>query len=63
MKVFLPVSFLFFATGSLYYLYTYFNTHRFTNMSALLFTASIIIFMLGLVSEQIAQLRMDRTEE
>ena len=62
LRVFLPVSILFFLNGSLYYLYTFFSAHRFTNMSALLFTTSLIIFMLGLISEQIAQLRMDRTE-
>jgi hypothetical protein len=31
-------------------------------MSALLFTTSIIIFMMGLVSEQICQMRFDRSE-
>ncbi|MFA5363344.1 MAG: glycosyltransferase family 2 protein, partial [Candidatus Omnitrophota bacterium] len=61
--VFVPVSLLFFLSGLGYYLHTFIQDHRFTNMSALLLTASIIIFMLGLVSEQIAQLRMDRTEE
>lgn len=63
LRVFLPISLLFFLSGFIYYLYTFLTFHRFTNMSALLFTASIIIFMLGLISEQIAQLRMDRTEE
>lgn len=62
LRVFLPISILFFVTGFLYYLYTFFAFHRFTNMSALLFTTSLIIFMLGLISEQISQLRMDRTE-
>lgn len=62
LRVFLPISALFFLAGFLYYLYTFFAYHRFTNMSALLFTASIIIFMLGLISEQISQLRMDKTE-
>ena len=62
LRVFVPVSAFFFSVGLLYYLYTYSAFRRFTNMSALLFSASIIIFMLGLVSEQIAQLRMDRTE-
>jgi uncharacterized membrane protein YbhN (UPF0104 family) len=57
------VSFFFFFSGMGYYLFTFVRYHRFTNMSALLLTASILIFMLGLVSEQIAQLRMDRTEE
>ena len=31
-------------------------------MSALLFTTSILIFMLGLISEQISQLRFDKSE-
>ncbi|MDD2702678.1 MAG: glycosyltransferase family 2 protein [Candidatus Omnitrophica bacterium] len=62
LRVFVPVSLLFFLSGLGYYLHTFIHGHRFTNMSALLLTASIIIFMLGLVSEQIAQLRMDRTE-
>lgn len=62
LRFFLPVSIFFFMSGLIHYLYTYFAFHRFTNMSALLFTTSVIIFMLGLVSEQIAQLRMDRTD-
>lgn len=62
LRVFLPLSALCFSAGTVYYLYTYLSFHRFTNMSALLFTTAIIIFMLGLISEQIAQLRMDRTE-
>ncbi|MCM8756699.1 MAG: glycosyltransferase family 2 protein [Candidatus Omnitrophica bacterium] len=63
LKIFLPVSILFFILGSLYYLYTFINYHRFTNMSMLLFTTSVIIFMLGLISEQIAHLRMERIED
>lgn len=62
LKVFLPISVSFFAVGLIYYFYTFLFFHRFTNMSVLLFTTSMIIFMLGLVSEQISQLRMDRTE-
>ena len=63
LRVFLPVSVFFFTVGLVYYIYTYLNFHRFTNMSALLFTTSVIIFMLGLISEQVSQLRMDRSEE
>jgi glycosyltransferase involved in cell wall biosynthesis len=59
-RVFLPVSAAFFALGTGYYAYTFVTTHRFTNMAALLLSTGVIIFMLGLVSEQIAQLRMDR---
>jgi glycosyltransferase involved in cell wall biosynthesis len=62
LRVFLPIGILFFLTGLLYYLYTFFVFHRFTNMGVLLLTTSLIIFMLSLISEQISQLRMDRTE-
>lgn len=62
LRIFLPVSLLFFLTGLFYYLYTFISTHRFTNMSALLLTTSVIIFMMGLVSEQITQMRYDNSE-
>jgi len=62
LRVFLPVSFFCFIAGFAYYLYTFITTHRFSNMSAVLLTTSIIIFMMGLVSEQITQLRYDHTE-
>lgn len=63
LKIFLPVSVFFFLTGFCYYLYTFVNLHRFTNMSALLMSTSIIIFMLGLISEQIASLRMEKRDD
>jgi glycosyltransferase involved in cell wall biosynthesis len=56
LKIFLPISSLFFMTGVSYYIFTYITTARFTNMSALLLTTSIIIFLIGLVSEQITML-------
>ena len=62
-RVFLPVSFILFASGLCYYLYTYITEHRFTNMSALLLSSAIIIFMMGLVSEQVSQMRYDRVED
>jgi glycosyltransferase involved in cell wall biosynthesis len=61
-RVFLPVSFLTFFVGLLYYMYTFIKWHRFTNMSALLFATSIIIFMMGLISEQVCQMRFERSE-
>jgi glycosyltransferase involved in cell wall biosynthesis len=61
-RIFLPVSFFLFATGLCYYLYTFVRWGRFTNMSALLFTTSVTIFMIGLVSEQICQMRFERSE-
>jgi glycosyltransferase involved in cell wall biosynthesis len=62
LRVFLPISFLFFITGFCNYLYTYVTASRFTNMSALLINSSIIIFLIGLVAEQISQMRYDRVE-
>ena len=61
-RIFLPVSFLIFLIGFFYYLYTYFAEGRFTNMSALLFTTSIIVFFMGIISEQISQMRFERSE-
>ena len=61
LKVFLPVSGLFFATGLGYYGYTYFTMGRFTNMSLLVFSASVIIFLIGLISEQITALTYARS--
>jgi glycosyltransferase involved in cell wall biosynthesis len=56
LKLFFPVSAAFFTTALGYYLYTYVTATRFTNMSALMFTTSVLIFLIGLVSEQITQL-------
>ncbi len=61
-KIFFPISILFFLTGLSYYLYTYTFYHRFTNMSAVLFINAILIFLMGLISEQIAQMRFERIE-
>ena len=60
MRIFLPVSFMLFLLGLLNYIYTFTTQGRFTNMSALLFVASIIVFMMSLVSEQICQMRFDK---
>jgi len=62
-RVFLPVSFMFFITGLGYYIFSYTTQHRFTNMSMLLLSSSVIIFMMGLISEQISQMRYDRVED
>ena len=61
-RIFLPVSFFIFCLGLSYYMYTFLAWGRFTNMSALLFTTSIIIFMMGLISEQICQMRFEKSD-
>jgi glycosyltransferase involved in cell wall biosynthesis len=60
MRVFLPVSAAMFTLGFVRYLYTYLLEGRFTNMSALFFVTSVIIFMMSLISEQICQMRFER---
>lgn len=62
LRIFLPVSSGIFALGLSYYAYTFFAWGRFTNMSALLFTTSVLVFMMGLISDQICQMRFDRSE-
>lgn len=56
LKLFLPISLAFFVTGLSYYAYTYSVSGRFTNMSALLFITTVLVFLIGLVSEQITAL-------
>ena len=62
LRVFLPVSLFFFLCGLGNYAYTYFTQGRFTNMSVFMLTTGVIVFMLGLISEQIALLRMERQQ-
>lgn len=56
LKLFLPLAFVIFSIGISYYGFTFSTMGRFTNMSALMFTTSLIIFMVGLVAEQITAL-------
>lgn len=56
LRLFLPISSGFFIAGLGYYLYTFLSAGRFTNMSALMFTSSILTFLIGIVSEQISAL-------
>jgi Glycosyltransferases involved in cell wall biogenesis len=56
LKLFFPISLVLFFSGVGYYLYTYLSDGRFTNMGALLFTTAILVFLMGLISEQITSL-------
>ena len=56
LKIFLPISAFFFMAGAAYYGYTYVTIGRFTNMSMLVISASVIVFLIGLISEQITAL-------
>lgn len=64
MRVFFPVSIAMFLTGVGYGIFRIlFMGGRYGSTSAMLITMSVMIFMIGLVSEQIAQLRYDRSEK
>ena len=63
LKLFVPISAAFFMTGLGYYLYTYVTTNRFTNMSALLFVTSVLVFVVGLLSEQITLLNFKDSDK
>lgn len=60
LKLFFPAAFLFFALGCAHYAYTFVTTSRFTNMSVLLISASVVVFLIGLISEQITALMYQR---
>ena len=62
LKLFFPISLFFFLTGVAHYINTYISYNRFTNMSALLLVTSVVIFLVGLVSEQIASLNYKDSE-
>lgn len=60
LKLFVPASVLFLTLGLGHYAYTFWTMHRFTNMSALLLSAGVIVFLIGLISEQITALTYRR---
>ncbi len=56
LKIFTPISVCAFALGFGHYMYTYWTQGRFTNMSALLLVTAVLVFLMGLISEQITHL-------
>jgi glycosyltransferase involved in cell wall biosynthesis len=60
LKLFAPTAAAFFLIGLAWYGYTFATRHQFTNMSMLLFSAAVIVFLIGLVSEQITALTYKR---
>jgi len=56
LKVFAPISMLFLFLGIANYVHTYWTTSRLTNMTVLLFSSAVLLFMIGLLSEQITNL-------
>lgn len=62
LKLFTPISIGVFALGFFRYIHTYLSSGEFTNMSALLFSTSLLIFLIGLVSEQMTMLIYQSTD-
>ena len=60
LKLFAPTAVVFGMLGLGYYAWTFATQNRFTNMSALMLSAAVIIFLIGLVSEQITSLTYRR---
>ena len=60
LKLFVPASALFFLLGCANYAWTFMHVGRLTNGSTLLWSAAVIVFLIGLVSEQITGLMYRR---
>lgn len=56
LKLFAPAALLHFLLGVGYYVFTFVTQHRLSSMTVFLLSASVTIFMIGLVSEQITAL-------
>ena len=59
LRIFLPVSFVAFLVGAAYAVWTIFTQAHVTNSSVLLIVLSVVILLVGLVSEQISSLRFE----
>ena len=62
MRVFLPISLASFAIGAAYAAWTIATQSHIANTSVLLIMMAVVVFLVGLVSEQIAALRFERRE-
>ena len=59
LRIFVPVSLLTFLVGAAYAVFTIITEMHVTNSSVLLIVLSVVIFLVGLVSEQISALRFE----
>jgi glycosyltransferase involved in cell wall biosynthesis len=59
LRIFLPISAAAFCVGAAYAVWTIFTQSHVTNSSVLLIVLSVVIFLVGLVSEQISSLRFE----
>lgn len=62
LKLFVPTSAVFFMLGFLNYAWTFTHRGRLTNGSTLMWSAAVIVFLIGLISEQITALTYKRDQ-
>lgn len=62
LKLFVPVSAVFFLLGVANYAWTFWTVGRLTNGSTLMWSAAVVVFLIGLVSEQITSLTYRRDD-
>ena len=60
LRIFVPIAAVPFILGTGYMLWTLLRYVRVTNSSVLLIVLGVIVFLIGLVSEQISALRFER---
>jgi glycosyltransferase involved in cell wall biosynthesis len=60
LKLFAPTAVVFFLLGWAYWVYTFLAFHRLSLVSVTLWSASVIVFLIGLISEQITSLTYRR---
>jgi glycosyltransferase involved in cell wall biosynthesis len=59
LRIFLPIAGAFFAMGTAYAIWTTVTRHDITDSSVLLLVLAVVIFLVGLVSEQISTMRSE----
>jgi glycosyltransferase involved in cell wall biosynthesis len=59
LRIFLPISIVSFATGSIYGIWNMIATGKIPNGAVILILFAVIVFLVGLISEQIASLRFE----
>ncbi len=59
LRIFLPIAGAFFALGASYAIWTTITRHDVTDSSVLLLVLAVVIFLVGLVSEQISTMRSE----
>ncbi len=63
MRLFLPISFIFFLVGFVNHLYTYIVFSSLSQGSFLMYTAAIFTFLMGVLSEQVSSLHYRHTDK